>query len=389
MASGAWSVLTTTYIICHPSLRDQRIGCGPAATTAATALTSSAANLFSPLSSLKTTTTPIIPHATTNRRDWEQWRVNRYDADHVTLFSVAHGVYLGVNSARDIKTTSRSVGSEELWCVKRYPVGGISLVPNVFRTDGLMLACNVAGGLYLCDTWCEGGACWSLEPRLPVDSMDSRDVTKSILGGAAVAMTFASGSLLLGLASAGSFVARSGLQRQMRRSKSQLLDGFSAATPQAIGVQNDVGSETIDLETDFTARSLARSGVIVRRNNRDGVCDNPAHSMDRVLQSRSEVENSRPIPIADVIGIFNDDTAQDELTSLSAEVAALIADSDDEESSSHSLDYPFSQAYPVSADHLDDEDSDHLSDAETVVETTLAPPTRLSFLASGTWSMVR
>ena len=341
-------------------LRDQRIGCGPVSTTATSTLSRTTENLLAkPRAWIgrKPTTTPVmthIPHATTNRSDWEQWRVDRYDEGMVTLYSVAHGVYLGVNSSKDIKATSKDVGPEELWVVQRYPVGGISFVPKIFKDDGLLLACNEDSMLCLADSWCEGGSCWKLEPLLP-ESSNRADVTRNLIGGASVALTLASGGVVLGLAYAGYYAAVNGISRHRRRSMLQLLDGASEATLRAIGVQDVTGlEEDLDPSLDkFLATwYLARGGVYVKR-----------------------------IIVEDTLVINQEPSSAD--PPRRAPVAADDNSRGDEMSSHHSLEHTV-QAYHDIA-HVRDQNDDTLVAAVVEADHSATPRITLPpFLASGT-----
>jgi hypothetical protein len=134
------------------------------------------------------------PFLTTNRRKWEEWKLEVRDGC-VTFFNVFQEKYLGCNSSGKVHTTT-SKGPWSYWEMEESPNGGILLRS---KEHNRYLAVDVYGDGSLCTTSEEEPTglehSWRLDPRLPHTLSASKVAVLSavaVLGVAAtVAMPFA------------------------------------------------------------------------------------------------------------------------------------------------------------------------------------------------------
>lgn len=136
------------------------------------------------------------PFTTTNRKGWEQWKIEKdKNNDCFTISSVAHGQkYLG--SSQDGKVLVKSsAGSSELWEIKESLHGGYFLVSKEHLN---CLACNDRGHLYTSSKQYGGWETWRLEPVMPSGEEMGMMTAIGIAGGVTIGLMISAPFIAMG-----------------------------------------------------------------------------------------------------------------------------------------------------------------------------------------------
>mmetsp|Transcript_1566 Transcript_1566/g.2109 ORF Transcript_1566/g.2109 Transcript_1566/m.2109 type:complete len:554 (+) Transcript_1566:114-1775(+) len=124
---------------------------------------------------------------TSNRKGWEQWEL-KFNRNNglVTIFSKAHGVYLGSNPEGQLSVRAND-GNWGMWKIETSPHGGMFIVSVV---HGKALACNADGSLYTIDGQRGSWETWILEPVMPPTMTEEqiKAQRKSLIIGGSIAV---------------------------------------------------------------------------------------------------------------------------------------------------------------------------------------------------------
>lgn len=142
------------------------------------------------------------PSLTKKKGDWEQWKLERYDDDYITLYSTKHDHYLGSNSSGEVFTT-KTVGEWSLWSMEQSRFRGVNLLSKSYQRRLAVVA--VEDEMMFCTTRdeCSSQETWRLEPCLPFFLSPTKIAAMASAGVIGVALTVAMPYALLGIVEVG------------------------------------------------------------------------------------------------------------------------------------------------------------------------------------------
>ncbi|KAL3935918.1 MAG: hypothetical protein SGBAC_008664 [Bacillariaceae sp.] len=137
-----------------------------------------------------------------HKRDWEEWQLERFDDDYITLYSTKHKQYLGSNSMGEVMNTKK-VGEWSLWSIEQSGYGGVYLKSKTYQRR--LAVVEEGDDSKLCTTREEYSRheTWRLEPCLPFFLSPTKIAAMASAGVLGLALTIAMPYALLGIVEVG------------------------------------------------------------------------------------------------------------------------------------------------------------------------------------------
>ncbi|CAJ1966407.1 unnamed protein product [Cylindrotheca closterium] len=137
-----------------------------------------------------------------HKRDWEEWKLERFDDDYVTLYSKKHEQYLGSNSVGEV-TTTKKVGEWSLWSIEQSTYGGIYLKSKTYQRRLAVVGEGEMSTLCTTKEQYSSHETWRLEPCLPFFLSPTKIAAMASAGVLGLALTVAMPYALLGIVEVG------------------------------------------------------------------------------------------------------------------------------------------------------------------------------------------
>ena len=201
------------------------------------------------------------PFSTTNRKEWEQWKINRICTNEMkyTIQSQAHeNRYLGSRSDGSIYVSSVA-NDAEVWTLKTSHHGGF-FITSVKHNQ--CLACNDSYDLYTSNER-DGWESWTLEPCMPGTISKDQIVSLSIAGavalGTAIAMPFAITGIISGLGFTSTGIAAGSTAATMMSAEA-IAAGGGVAAGGTVATLQSIGA--VGLGASLTSAAVATGAMI-------------------------------------------------------------------------------------------------------------------------------
>lgn len=202
------------------------------------------------------------PFATTNRQEWEMWKITKSHKNEYTLYSVVHSKFLASLPSGSLYVTSAPYD----WIIEGSPHGGYFLISKEHKR---YLSCDTSGCLHTVSGNHGGWESWNLEPCIPQDfHVKNRNALLGVAGITALGLTVAMPFMAMGAIGAIGFteggvaagsIAASMMSAEAIAAGGGVVAGGTVATLQSIGV---VGLGVMGTTTAMATGAVAGTAFV-------------------------------------------------------------------------------------------------------------------------------